>query len=140
MQPYRSRRTFRKYHELATNCLAIGARGFAGALCRFAVAALAARLLGTRFPFGTLLINLTGSFALGWFLARVSRGWAVPESAQLAVTVGFLGAYTTFSTFMYESDDLLHTGLTTRAALYLTGSLLLGLLCVRLGVLVGQRL
>lgn len=126
--------------KLLINCLAVGIGGFAGALCRFGVATLSVRLLGTRFPFGTLLINLTGSFALGWFLARVSRGWAVSESAQLAVTVGFLGAYTTFSTFMYESDDLLRTGLTTRAIFYLVGSLFLGLLCVRLGILAGQRL
>jgi CrcB protein len=55
------------------------------------------------------------------------------------VAVGFLGAYTTFSTFMYESDTLLRTGFTTRAALYLLLSLALGLVCVRLGVLAGQR-
>ena len=125
--------------KLLTHCLAVGAGGFLGALCRFAVAALSARLFGPGFPVGTLLINLSGSFALGWFLARVARGWPVPQTAQLAITVGFLGAYTTFSTYMYESDTLIRVGFTARAALYLLGSLALGLICVRLGVIAGQR-
>lgn len=125
--------------KLLIHCLAVGAGGCLGALCRFGVAALSARLFGRSFPVGTLVINLTGSFALGYFLARVARGWQVPEPAQLAVTVGFLGAYTTFSTFMYESDTLLRTGLTARASLYLLLSIALGLLSVRLGILAGQR-
>ena len=104
--------------KLLLHCLAVGAGGSLGALSRMAVSALCLRLLGDRarsFPVATLLINLTGSFALGFFLARVARGWPVPQPLQLAVTVGFLGAYTTFSTFMYESDDLLRTGLPLRA-------------------------
>jgi CrcB protein len=120
-------------------CLAVGFGGFLGALCRWGVATLSARLFGTGFPAGTLLINLTGSFALGWFMARVARGAAVAEPTQLAVTVGFLGAYTTFSTFMYESDVLLRSGAASRAMLNLVGSVALGLLAVRLGLIVGQR-
>ena len=125
--------------KLLIHCLAVGAGGFLGALCRMGVASLAARLFGRSFPVGTLAINLTGSFALGYFLARVARGWQVPEAAQLAVTVGFLGAYTTFSTFVHESDAMSRSGLTARAALYVALSVVLGLLCVRLGVLAGQR-
>lgn len=125
--------------KLLIDCLAVGAGGFAGALCRFGVAAASARVFGSRFPVGTLLINLTGSFALGYFLARVSRGWEVPPSVQLAVTVGFLGAYTTFSTFTYESDALFRAGATTRAWLYLAASLALGLAAVRFGMVAGQR-
>jgi fluoride exporter len=125
--------------NLLINCLAVGAGGFAGALCRFGVAAASNRLFGTRFPFGTLLINLSGSFVLGWFLARVARGWQVASSVQLAVTVGFLGAYTTFSTFMFESDAMIRSGTSTRAALYIVASILVGLLAVRTGILLGQR-
>lgn len=121
------------------NCVAVAVGGSLGALCRFGAALAAARLFGTRFPFGTLLINLTGSFVLGAFLARVARGWAVPQPVQLAVTVGFLGAYTTFSTFTFETDFLYRTGATTRAALYLAASVCLGLLSVRLGIIAGQR-
>ena len=125
--------------KILIHCLAVGAGGFLGALCRMAVAAAATRLFGGGFPVGTLLINISGSFALGWFLARVARGWPVPDAAQLAVTVGFLGAYTTFSTFMYETDSLARGGAGARATLYLVASIVLGLVAVRLGVLAGQR-
>ena len=125
--------------KLLIQCLAVGAGGFVGALCRFGVAAASARLFGTRFPFGTLLINLSGSFVLGWFLARVARGWEVSPAVQLAVTVGFLGAYTTFSTFAYESDALTRAGATGKAALYVVASVALGLLAVRIGIAAGQR-
>ena len=125
--------------RILIHCLAVGAGGFLGALCRMGVAAAAAHLFGRGFPVGTLLINVSGSFALGWFLARVARGWPVPEPVQLAVTVGFLGAYTTFSTYMYESDSLLRAQDFTRAAAYVLGSVVLGLVCVRLGYLVGHK-
>ena len=120
-------------------CLAVGFGGFLGALCRWAVAAASAVIFGTGFPVGTIVINLSGSFVLGWFMSRVARGAAVSEPVQLAVTVGFLGAYTTFSTFMYESDTLLRTGAGMRATLNLIGSIVLGLIAIRLGVLIGQR-
>ena len=125
--------------KLLLHCLAVGAGGFVGALCRFGVASISTRLFGRSIPAGTLIINVSGSFALGWFLARVGRGWNVPESTQLAVTVGFLGAYTTYSTFMYETDALARGGSVSRAMMYLLASLVLGLVAVRLGVVVGQR-
>ena len=125
--------------KILIHCLAVGAGGFLGALCRMGVAATAARLFGTGFPVGTLLINVSGSFALGWFLARAARGWPVPDAVQLAVTVGFLGAYTTFSTFVYETDALARGGAGARATLYLVASIAIGLAAVRLGLSVGQR-
>ena len=120
-------------------CLAGGAGGFLGALCRFGVASLSTRLFGRGFPVGTLIVNVTGSFALGYILSRAARGWSISEGAQLAVTVGFLGAYTTYSTFMFETDTLLRTGSAARAILYVLASLVLGLLAVRLGFIVGGR-
>ena len=120
--------------------LAVALGGSAGALARYGINLLSPRLFGRSFPVGTLFINLTGSFALGYFLARVSRGWPVPEPLQLAVTVGFLGAYTTFSTFMFESDTFLRTGLFLRAAAYLLLSLALGLAAARLGAILGHRI
>jgi CrcB protein len=125
--------------KLLIQCLVVGAGGFIGALCRFGIAAASTRLFGTRFPVGTLVINLSGSLILGWFVARVGRGWDVSPATQLAVTVGFLGAYTTFSTFMFESDAMIRDGMSTRALVYLAGSLLMGLVCVRLGFLAGHR-
>ena len=122
--------------KILIHCLAVGAGGSLGALCRMGVAAAAARLFGRGFPAGTLLINVSGSFVFGWFLARVARGWPVPEAVRLAVTVGFLGAYTTVSTFMYETDTLAR-GAGARATLYLLGSIVLGLIAVRLGIAAG---
>ena len=121
-------------------CLAVALGGSVGALARLGVNVASLRLFGRAFPVGTLLINLSGSFVLGYFLARVARGWQVSEAVQLGVTVGFLGAYTTFSTFMFESDAFLRAGLPIRAVLYVALSIVLGLVCVRLGVVAGQRL
>lgn len=121
------------------NCLAVGVAGFAGAVSRYLVGMLFDRLVGRAFPVGTLVINVSGSFLLGWFLATVGHRMPVPETVRLAVAVGFLGAYTTFSTFAYESDALLAAGAYARALLNLLGSLVAGLVAVRLGALLGGR-
>ncbi|HEX2972388.1 MAG TPA: fluoride efflux transporter CrcB [Tepidisphaeraceae bacterium] len=118
--------------------MAIGAAGFLGAIARFWVARFCGKLLATTFPVGTLVINITGSFFLGWFLTIATRH-TLPPTLRLAISVGFVGAYTTFSTFMYESDSLLQAGSGIKAMLNLLGSLLLGLLAVRLGILLAGR-
>ena len=126
--------------KILMHCLAVGAGGFLGALCRMGVGAASVAVFGRGFPVGTLIINVSGSFLLGWFLARVARGWEVSEAVQLGVTVGFLGAYTTFSTFMYETDQLARGGAGWKASAYLLASIVLGLAAVKLGILAGQRL
>lgn len=118
--------------QMLARYLAIGLAGSAGALARFVLATLFGRL-NMRFPIGTLFINVTGSLFLGWFLTHVStRG--VSDTTRLAIAVGFVGAYTTFSTYMYESYKLFHDGAAIEAAVNLMGSLLLGLFAVWLGV------
>ncbi len=86
-----------------------------------------------------MLINLSGSFFLGWFLTFVGNRVVVSEMVKLAIAVGFVGAYTTFSTYMYESDRMMQEGASLRATLYLGGSLVLGLLAVRMGVILGRQ-
>jgi fluoride exporter len=112
--------------------LAIGAAGFAGAVARYAVASLAGRL-NIRFPLGTMLINLTGSLFLGWFLTYVTYRH-VSDTTRLAIATGFVGAYTTFSTYMYESNQLIDDKAVLSATANLVGSLVLGLLAVRFGI------
>ena len=115
---------------------AIGAAGFAGTLARFVVASLFGRL-NFRFPIGTLFINVTGSLFLGWFLAHIALR-NVSDTTRLAIAVGFCGGYTTFSTFMYESSKLAQDGARFQAIVNLVGSLILGILGFRLGMMLAR--
>ena len=117
--------------------LAIGSAGFVGAVLRVMVATLFGRL-NWRFPIGTLFINVAGSLFLGWFLTYAgSRN--VSDMTRLAIGAGFVGAFTTFSTFMYETSLLTDKGAGIEAILNLLGSLLLGILAVRLGIALAHR-
>ncbi|MGE5610298.1 MAG: fluoride efflux transporter CrcB [Bacillota bacterium] len=124
--------------KLFAQYMAIGTAGFLGAIARFWVARFCGKHFPTTFPVGTLVINVTGSFFLGWFLTVATRH-ALPPTLRLAIAVGFVGAYTTFSTFMSESDSLLQAGSGIKAMLNLFGSLVLGLLAVRFGIHLAGR-
>lgn len=121
------------------HCLAIGIAGFIGALARFFISHAANRWCTTAFPVGTLFINLSGSFILGWFMTVAGNRWHVSDTLRLAVAVGFVGSYTTFSTWMYESTALMELRQTSKACLYLLGSVALGLAAVQLGVWCARR-
>jgi CrcB protein len=116
----------------------IGVGGFLGANARYLVASWAAQRFGTTFPYGTFIINVTGSFLLGMFLALLQDRVAVHPHYRLFFAVGFLGAYTTFSTFSYESLRLLQEGNMLLALINLFGSLAVGLLGVILGFGLGR--
>lgn len=120
--------------------LAVGSGGFLGAILRLLVSTVCGRLFGTSFPIGTFIINVSGSFFLGWFLTAVGERLVVSDAVRLGIAVGFVGAYTTFSTFMYESSGLLEEGAGIKAIVNLLGSLLIGILAVRLGMYVAGRL
>ena len=117
----------------------VGAGGFVGAIARYFLGNMCGRLFGTGFPIGTMVINLTGSFILGWFLTAISQRMIVSDAWRLAVAVGFVGAYTTFSTYMYESNRLLEDGSGIKATINLLGSVVLGLIAVRLGMMLAAR-
>ena len=82
--------------------LIIGLGGFLGANLRYLVGGWAAEKWGASFPFGTLLINVSGSFVLGLFLAAVTGRLSIDPHWRLFFAIGFLGAYTTFSSYTYE--------------------------------------
>src|SRR5436305_1038481 len=94
---------------------AVAGAGAAGAMARLAVGNLCGRLFGPAFPVGTMVINVSGSLFLGWFYAVAGSRLMISESMRLAIAVGFVGAFTTFSTFMYESNALLKDGAMLKA-------------------------
>src|SRR5438105_2602212 len=102
--------------------LAVALGGSLGAMARFFIATTCARLFGTAFPIGTFVINISGSLFLGWFLALIGGRAMVSDTTRLAVAVGFVGAYTTFSTYMYESNALIEDGSGLKATTNLVGS------------------
>ena len=112
--------------------------GMLGALARHALTVLLAPLLArTGLPWATLLINVSGSFALGLLAAMAARGVVSPEW-RAGIGAGFLGAYTTFSTFSVDLDGLLTRGEGWRASVYLLGNVGLGLVAAVAGRLVGR--
>lgn len=113
----------------------VGLGGFAGANARFVLARLVGAAFETRFPLGTFLINIAGSFLLG-ILGTIVAEKVLPgsEAARLALGVGFLGALTTFSTFEFETHALFDDGSWLTATANMFGSLFLGLVAVCGGI------
>jgi CrcB protein len=117
----------------STILLAVALGGALGASGRYVLSSTLQALLGEGFPWGTLGVNLLGSFLLGLLFAAVQRE-AIPPEFQALLAVGVLGSFTTFSTFSLETLSLLQEGAWGRALIYAFGSLLLGLAGVALGV------
>lgn len=118
--------------------LAVGAAGSVGAVCRLLVGRGVQRLAAVPFPVGTLVVNVSGCLLLGWFTTYAHRRGLFSDAVRSAVTIGFVGAYTTFSTWAFDVDGLWHGGRGGRAVLNLIASIVLGLLAVRAGVLLGS--
>jgi len=96
---------------------AIAVGGGCGSVARFLVAREMGRLLGSFLPYGTLVVNVLGSLALGWLATVFLDRPEINVALRLGIAVGFLGAFTTFSTFSFESVQLLLNGAVWRAAL-----------------------
>ena len=109
-----------------TLVLAIALAGALGTLTRFWIGGWVQERAGTAFPWGTLLINIAGSIVLA-FVFRFAEGTVVRPEVRAMIGVGFCGAFTTFSTFSYETARLLENGQWNRAALYVAASVLLAL-------------
>lgn len=119
--------------------LLVGAGGFLGANARFVIARELGALLDTRFPLGTFVINISGSFLLGLLGVLVAQKVSPDsETLKLALGVGFLGGFTTFSTFELETHALFEGGSWLVATTNMFASLFVGLLAVRAGIIVGK--
>lgn len=106
--------------------LLIGLAGFAGAVLRFWLSGWVGQRWTAPFPLGTFIINITGAFALG-LLVGLSDQQLVPRVWYLVLGTGFLGAFTTFSTWMLESMHLIQSGQLATAAANVAGSVVIGL-------------
>jgi fluoride exporter len=120
--------------------LLIGIGGFAGAITRYVVDGAVAERTAGAFPWGTLAVNLSGSFVLGLLFAITAERAILPAEIRGPVLIGFIGAYTTFSTFMFESWRLLEDGAIALALVNLVGSTVLGLVAVIAGLAIGRLL
>ena len=118
--------------------LMIGAGGFLGAISRYLVDGWVANATGGSFPWGTLVVNLTGSFLLGMlFAASVERG-VLPAAIRAPVLIGFIGAYTTFSTLTLETWRLVEDGSYVTAFANIGGSVIFGVAAVVAGLAIGR--
>ena len=118
--------------------LLVGLGGFGGAVLRWLVDGWISERNPTAFPLGTFVVNLTGSFVLGVLFAWVIERDVLPPDVRLPLMVGFLGAYTTFSTLMLESWRLVEEGAYGLVMANLVGSVVLGLVAVVAGLAVGR--
>ncbi|MFT4114734.1 fluoride efflux transporter CrcB [Silvibacterium sp.] len=107
--------------------------GALGSLARYLVGLWIYERMGTRFPYGTFVINLTGCFLIGFALTYFDARMNLSPAWRMAIPVGFIGAYTTFSTFEYETLRLAQNGQAGMALLYIAGSVILGYAGVWLG-------
>lgn len=106
---------------------AIGIGGALGAMLRYTVNRTALQLMGHDFPWGTLAVNVTGSLLMGVFIAALAHFWQPPESIRLFLVTGFLGGYTTFSTFTLDVVTLYERGEVVSAGIYSIVSVLLSI-------------
>jgi CrcB protein len=108
--------------------------GALGSICRFLLTGAVQRQLGTGFPFGTLVVNVTGSLLLGVLLRYSLDTPGVSSEVRALLATGFCGGYTTFSAFSYETMVLLQAGDYRRAGGYALASVMLSLLAIFAGV------
>ncbi len=113
--------------------LLIGLGGALGSMARYWVGTAVGGRMGVRFPFGTLVVNLTACFIIGFTLTWLGERVEVNPAWRFLIPIGFIGAYSTFSTYEWETLETLRSGAFALASLYAVVSLLLGLAAVWCG-------
>jgi fluoride exporter len=116
--------------------LSIG--GIAGTLARYFLANSVYRYCGTAFPYGTMVVNATGCFLIGFFGTLAENKISFGPNLRLLLMVGFCGAFTTFSTYIFETNGLVRDGEMVKAALNVIISVLLGFFVFKIGMILGK--
>ena len=121
--------------------LLVALGGAAGSVARYWLAMVVARVAGSGFPWGTVLINITGSFVIGWFASFTASYSRHPASdaTRALVMAGLCGGFTTFSAFSLQTIELLRAGETGRAAANVGFSVVLCLCATGVGMRLGER-
>ncbi len=114
--------------------------GAAGTLARYGLQGLVQERTGSSFPGGTLVVNLLGCFLLGGIMEYALAHVTIPPEWRIGITTGFFGAFTTFSTFSWETARMLEEGEWTRAGVYVFASVMGGLAAVFLGIRLVERI
>lgn len=120
--------------------IVIAAGGALGALSRYGLSSLMNEITGRPSVLGTLIANLTGALALGFLLGFAQERAELPEFWRTAGGIGFIGAFTTFSTLMFESADRLENGHIAFVFAYIGGSVILGLALAYAGMVAGRAI
>jgi CrcB protein len=126
--------------ETMEKFLIISIGAILGANARYWLSGWAAEKFGAAFPYGTLVVNLTGCFALAVFVTLVTDRFLIDPHWRLLITIGFFGSYTTFSTYTYESVNLILNGQPWLGLLNLFGSSILGALAAIAGILLARAI
>lgn len=119
--------------------IVVGLAGALGAGTRYLLGYIIAERVSSQIPFGTLLINVTGAFAIGLLFALASQKLLSP-ALQTILATGFLGGYTTFSTLCWEGTQLVRKGKTVQSFCYFASTFVLGLCAALLGIALGGKL
>jgi fluoride exporter len=120
--------------------LMVGVGGGLGSILRFWLGSYVGSRMGTRFPYGTFIINVTGSFLIGFVFALLTTRTTWSPNWRYLIPVGFIGGYTTFSSFEFETLRAIQDGQIYLGVLYVVSSVVLGLFAVWGGVVTGSAI
>jgi CrcB protein len=118
--------------------LAIG--GMTGTIARYVFSGAMYRLCGTNFPYGTFAVNITGCLLLGIFIGVSDRKWLLDPNARILLMVGFCGAFTTFSTRIVETANMLKDGEIVKAFSNIFLSVVIGIIILGFGMFIGEAI
>ena len=120
--------------------LLIGLAAALGALTRYSLSGFVQRYSGFTFPVGTLVVNLLGTFLFGFIWSLVEQRLVISVETRVVILSGFLGAFTTFSSFMFETSALVGDGQWGYALLNITAQIVLGMIAIFLGLAAGRAI
>lgn len=120
--------------------LLIALGGALGSIARYWVGSTISGRMGTKFPYGTFVINITACIIIGFSLTYLGRRAGLSPAWRFFLPVGFIGAYSTFSTYEWETLSTLRAGAFAMGAVYAVGSLILGLAAVWCGALLAEAI